>query len=198
MELLRRGRARVEFESFVAKCSAELLRTAHLLTGDLAETEELVQECFLRLARRWPKVRGMDHPDAYARRVLVNLAVDGSKRRARRKAELDSALGAIAALELLTSEDPSPIEGSDRLLAALGTLPTRQRAVLVLRYYGDLSEAEAADMLGCSLGTIKSTSSRALLRLQEILSAPVATYDCQAQHSQSTGQGASDGTSTRV
>src|SRR5579863_8868052 len=80
-----------DFEQFVAGSAESLLRTAHLITWDAGEAEDLVQECLVRVARRWMKVRRMDQPLAYARRILINLAVDGAGRRTRRRRELDAA-----------------------------------------------------------------------------------------------------------
>ena len=83
--LPRRGRTRIEFERFVDTCAGELLRTGYLIVWDLEEAEDLVQETLLRVARRWPRVRRMDQPVAYARRILVNLAIDDAKRRSAAK-----------------------------------------------------------------------------------------------------------------
>jgi RNA polymerase sigma factor (sigma-70 family) len=111
----------------------------------------------------------MDHPTAYARTVLVHLALDGGERRSRRRAELGSA----STILLEASEDTAAvhiigrIDASADLWRALGELPPRQRVALVLRYFEDLSEAEAAKAMGCSVGTVKSTTSRALDRLRE-------------------------------
>jgi RNA polymerase sigma-70 factor (sigma-E family) len=166
---LRGDRVRGEFERFVAGQADELLRVGYLLVGDLAEAEDLVQECFLRVARRWPRVRGMDHPGAYARRILVNLALDGSKRRSRWRDELASRDGQRPegyAGEVAASD--AGVANSE-LTAALAALPPRQRAVLVLRYFEDLSEAQVAVVLDCSVGTVKSTASRALARLRQTL-----------------------------
>ncbi len=79
-----------DFEQFVAGSAESLLRTAHLITWDAGEAEDLVQECLIRVARRWTRVRRMQQPLAYARRVLINLAVDGAGRRTRRRRELGS------------------------------------------------------------------------------------------------------------
>jgi RNA polymerase sigma-70 factor (sigma-E family) len=171
MERMRGTRTREEFERFVAASSDHLLRTGYLLVWDLAEAEDLVQETLIRVARRWPRVRSMDHPNAYARRILVNLALDDRKRRFRRRRELEPAGGrplddrpdAGSARELGT------IDARAELTAALAALTPRQRAVLVLRYFEDLSEAQVAEVLGCSLGTVKSTASRGLARLQQDL-----------------------------
>ena len=170
MDLLRTRRARTEFEGFVASHGERLLRTAYLVTWDLAEAEDLVQECLLRLARRWPKARRMAHPDAYARRILVNLAFDGARGRGQRRAELKAADG--IPLECPDSRSLQPIaafEDRVELLAALGALPQRQRLILVLRYFADLSEEQTARALGCSLGTVKSTTSRTLARLRKAM-----------------------------
>ena len=155
-----------EFDRFVTGSTDGLLRTAYLIVWDLSEAEDLVQETLLAVAKRWQRVRRMEHPTAYARRILVNLALDGSKRRARRRAELAAEAPGDRADE---TGDPSAIDASDELLTALATLPPRQRAVLVLRYYLDLPEAEVAAALQCSLGTVKSTASRGLARLEQTL-----------------------------
>jgi RNA polymerase sigma-70 factor (sigma-E family) len=156
---------RREFEHFVAESSDPLLRTAYLIVWDLSEAEDLVQECLLTVARRWPRVRRMQHPRAYARRVLVNLALDGRRRRARRRQELEAP---PSAWERRSDEHGTMagVEVRRDLVDALATLPPRQRAVLVLRYFEDLTEAQVASVLGCSVGTVKSTASRGLARLQ--------------------------------
>lgn len=176
MDLLRRGRARTEFERFAALHADVLLRSAYLMAGDRGEAEDLVQECLLRLARKWPRVRSMEHPGAYARRVLFNLILDGGRQRARRRTEL------------VASQSPDGRGGADQataaqahveLMRALGGLPARQRAVLVLRYFADLPATDVALILDCSPGTIKSSTSRGLERLREALdpAAPLSTVD---------------------
>ncbi len=162
-----------EFDQFVGDLVDELLRTAYLIVWDEAEAEDLVQESLLKVAKRWPRVRAMDHPRAYARRVLVNLALDGRARRARRRQELGDTPPAEPA-DLGSARELCLIDARDELLGALATLPPHQRAVLVLRYFADLPEAEVAEALGCSIGTVKSRASRALERLQQALS-PVRT-----------------------
>jgi RNA polymerase sigma-70 factor (sigma-E family) len=154
---------RAEFEKFVADSADGLTRTAYLIVWDLQEAEDLVQETLLQVARRWPRVRRMDRPVAYARRILVNLALAGAECRSRRRHELT---GEPAADRLAHVEDAN---GHDELLGALAALPPRQRAVLVLRYFLDLPEAEVAAALKCSLGTVKSTASRGLARLEQTL-----------------------------
>jgi RNA polymerase sigma-70 factor (sigma-E family) len=157
---------RADFERFVNANTDALLRTAYLIVWDLPEAEDLVQETLLKVARRWPRVSRMDRPAAYARRTLINLALGGSRGRTRRRRELT---GAAPPDRPQTSGDRSSIDERDELLAALAELPPRQRAVLVLRYFLDLSEADVAAAMRCSLGTVKSTSSRALARLERTL-----------------------------
>jgi RNA polymerase sigma-70 factor (sigma-E family) len=172
MDLLRKGRARSEFERFAAVHADGLLRNAYLMAGDRGEAEDLVQECLLRLARKWPRVRSMEHPGAYARRVLFNLILDGGRQRARRRTEL-------VAVETTDGDGggdgtTAALEARVELVQALGGLSGRQRAVLVLRYFADLPEAEVASILDCSLGTVKSSTSRGLERLRRTLD-PAAT-----------------------
>ncbi|MHB8691077.1 MAG: SigE family RNA polymerase sigma factor [Solirubrobacteraceae bacterium] len=160
-----------DFDRFVAGNAASLLRTAYLISGDLHEAEDLVQEALIKTAKRWHRVSRMEQRAAYTRRILVNLALDGSTKRGRRRIEL--------ADELDDPERPSDrgslnghaeqIGTRDELVKALATLPPRQRAVLVLRYFLDLPEAEVASVLDCSLGTVKSTASRGLARLEEAM-----------------------------
>jgi RNA polymerase sigma-70 factor (sigma-E family) len=155
--------SRDSFDRFVAESTTGLLRTAYLMVGDLHEAEDLVQETLLKVARRWSRVRRMDHPCAYARRILVNLALRGSPKRSRRRAELSQQHYEEHAAAV------APLETHDEIRGALAALPPRQRAVLVLRYFLDLPEAEVAAALQCSLGTVKSTASRGLARLEQTL-----------------------------
>jgi RNA polymerase sigma-70 factor (sigma-E family) len=155
-----------DFNEFVAGNLEQLLRTAYLITWDAGESEDLVQECLFKVARRWPRVRGMEQRRAYARRILVNLALDDARGRTRRRDELDGAQATFdgPARDLLVG-----LETRAELLDALARLTPRQRAVLVLRYFNDLTEAQTAEVLGCSPGTVKSNASRGLARLREAL-----------------------------
>ncbi len=168
MEWARDAAAKYQFEGFAAKASDTLLRTGYLMTGDAREAEDLVQETFLRVARRWNQVRSMDHPAAYARRILINLVLQDAERRSRQKAELREHAGIDAA-------DPSAaralrhVDDLAEFRWALAQLTARQRAVLVLRYWADLPVGEVADILGCSPGSVTGTTSRAAVRLAEIL-----------------------------
>jgi RNA polymerase sigma-70 factor (sigma-E family) len=158
-----------DFDEFVAGNVEQLLKTAYLIAWDTGDAEDLVQECLFKVARRWPRVRRMAQPRAYARRVVVNLALDGARGSARRRGELDraSAVAVGLAPDLLVE-----LETRAELVDALAHLSPRQRAVLVLRYFNDLTEAQTAEVLGCSPGTVKSSASRGLARLREVL-API-------------------------
>jgi RNA polymerase sigma-70 factor (sigma-E family) len=171
MPLPRRSRTRMEFECFVERCADDLLNTAYLIVFDLGDAEDLAQETLLRVARRWPRVRRMDQPVAYARRILVNLALDDAKRRSRRRRELEPWLDAApdGQADGVSACVFGALDARAELFGALAALPPRQRAVLVLRYFEDLSEAQTAHTLGCSLGTVKSTTSRGLARLRVVL-----------------------------
>jgi RNA polymerase sigma factor (sigma-70 family) len=133
MRSARRTQVREEFERFVTDAADQLLRTAYLVVFDLGEAEDLVQECLLRVARRWPRVRTMDHPVAYARRILINLALDGAKRRSRRRLELGPSLAPELDSRPGGADAIDVFETRAELAGALRALPPRQRAVLVLR-----------------------------------------------------------------
>jgi len=172
MEWLRRRSARQQFDEFVVASGSGLVRTAYLMTWDLAESEDLVQETFLRVARRWDRVRTMDHPLAYARRILVNLALDGSRRRRRRRDELVTDDPFRALVDERAAAALRAVDDLAALRDALATLPRQERAVLALRYWEDLPEREIARILGCSAGTVKKTASRAMTRLRRTLPPP--------------------------
>jgi RNA polymerase sigma-70 factor (sigma-E family) len=160
-----------------------LLRTAYLMAWDLAEAEDLVQETLLRVARRWDRVRAMDHPAAYARRILVNLAIDGAQQQARRQGELAATAGAAARdqADRRAERDLGAVDAHAELLDVLGSLPARQRTVIVLRYWEDLPEAQVAAILGCPVGTVKSLAARGLARLRDAISASESGHSALSQ-----------------
>jgi RNA polymerase sigma-70 factor (sigma-E family) len=178
MDWLRAGASRREFERFVADRTGPLLHTAYLMAGNLAEAEDLVQETMLRVARHWPRVRVMEHPAAYARKILIGVVLDGAVQRTRRAGELAAAdsAGTWEPADTRALRDLDRVETQQELLGALAALPARQRAVVVLRYWEDLPEAEVAEILGCSVGTVKSTASRGLARLRGTFQDDVCGY----------------------
>ena len=168
---MRVGEAEVSFEEFVYARPGSLLRTALLLTGqNRAEAEDLLQLALERAYRHWPRVCRSGEPERYVRGILANASADRWRRLARRAERPLSAPGADPALP----DHSAVVADRDYLLRALAALPPRQRAVLVLRYFDDLSEAETADMLGCSLGTVKSQAARGLARLRDPAGPPEA------------------------
>lgn len=158
------------FEAFVAARSNDLLRTAVLLTRDRGHAEDLVQTALVKAYRRWQRIEGAD-PYAYVRRILVTSAA--SWRRLRGTQEIVSL---PATHDPAGPDDADAFAERDRMADALATLPPRMRAVLVLRYAEDLSEAATAEVLGCSVHTVKSQTVRGLARLRTVLGAvPPAT-----------------------
>ena len=146
-----------QFAEFVSERSPHLLRAAWLLTGDWHLAQDLVQ---VSLEKSWPRWgRDVEHPEAYVRRVMLTTYV--SWRRRRWTGEVPT-----ADLPEQVAQNALP-DLRMALLAALGTLSPRQRAVLVLRYFEDLSVDEAADALGCSVGTVKAHASRGLQQLRQ-------------------------------
>jgi RNA polymerase sigma-70 factor (sigma-E family) len=136
---------------------------AHRLLGDRAEAEDIAQEACARAYSRWSSVR--DHAEPWCVRVASNLAMDRLRSRTRtlrRDSELANA-GIVAPAFAAVSADRVD------LVKALTALPRRQREVVVLRYLGDLSEAQTADVLGCSVGSVKTHASRGLARLREVV-----------------------------
>ncbi len=169
MEWARETAAKRQFEGFAAEASDTLLRTGYLMTGDAREAEDLVQETFLRVARRWSQVRSMDHPAAYARRILINLVLQNAERRSRQNSELARQHARIDGADQAAAHALRQVDDLAEFRWALAQLTARQRAVLVLRYWADLPVGEVADILGCSSGTVTGTASRAADRLAEIL-----------------------------
>jgi RNA polymerase sigma-70 factor (sigma-E family) len=153
------------FEEFVAGSSARLFTLARLLTGgNRAEAEDLLQGALERAYRRWGRISRRRDPERYVRQMLVNASVDRWRRLRRRP---ETAL-ATAGPGPCAADATAAIADRDLLLRGLAALPPRQRAVLVLRYFEDLSEAQTAATLSCSVGTVKSQAARGLARLREI------------------------------
>lgn len=148
-----------EFEDFVAVRQRRLVGVAYLLTRDRQLAEDLVQEAFIKLYRRWLQPDGPGLTEAYVRRIIVHEYVSLRRRRWTHEIPVDHNLG--------VGEPASP-PSEERLLVwhALGTLPPRQRAVLVLRLYEGLDDQEVARCLNCAEGTVRSLASRAYTTLR--------------------------------
>jgi RNA polymerase sigma-70 factor (sigma-E family) len=156
------------FDAFVADCSTRLLRAAFLLCGERQAAEDLLQLTMIRTARHWRGARRS--PEAYARVVLLNAARDRARRARRRVSELPLALDDGSSARSPSTDDPAETLASRELiLGALAALPQRQREVIVLRFYADLSVADTAAAIGAAEGTVLSYTSRALSRLRELL-----------------------------
>jgi RNA polymerase sigma-70 factor (sigma-E family) len=152
-----------EFEEFVVVRSPRLLRTAYLLTRDWGSAEDLLQTTLAKAWFAWPRMKG--DPEPYVRRILANTYASWWRRRwngERPTAELPDGQGI---------EPQTSVDARDELWRSLGRLPRRQRLVLVLRFFEDLSERDTAEVMRCSPGTVKSQTAKALakLRLDETL-----------------------------
>ncbi|SQD98452.1 MULTISPECIES: SigE family RNA polymerase sigma factor [unclassified Parafrankia] len=151
------------FELFVATRGTAMLRTAVFLAGDPHTGEDLLQDVLLRVYRHWRRV---DDPDAYVRRALVNAAASRRRRRRFREDPLDTAAEPIADS---APDGTDALSTRDQLFAALRQLPPRQRAVIVLRYFDDLTETQIATAVGCTPGSVKTHAARGLARLRTVL-----------------------------
>ena len=147
----------------MAERGGSLLRAAVMLMASHAAGEDLLQEALVRLLQRWPSIDG--NPEGYLRRTIYHLAADGWRRDRLRRLRLPLLLAADRAA---ASDTMAVVDTRDALLRLLAKLPPLQRTVLVLRYFEQLSETEAAHLLGCSVGTVKSAASRGLARLREL------------------------------
>ena len=157
----RRRHADADFTAFVHAQGAALRRAAFLMCGDWQRAEDLTQEALTRLYVAWPRLVNKSQLGAYARTVLVRLAID-AHRKSRETPIGDIPEGAYI---------PASLEQRQVILGALRAMPRRQRAVVVLRYWEDFSVAQTADALGCSEGTVKSQAARGLAALRELLPA---------------------------
>ncbi|SIQ13763.1 SigE family RNA polymerase sigma factor [Micromonospora avicenniae] len=157
------------FAEFVATRSPRLQRTAYLLTHDWAQAEDLLQMALVRAWGAWGRIDG--DPEPYVRKVLVNVYASWWRRRWRHVEQPMSQLP-----EPPTVDHISRVDRRDEVWQALGRLPRRQRAVLVLRYFEDMTEAQIADAMSISVGTVKSQAKKALekLRLDESLTLEAA------------------------
>ncbi len=147
----------MDYQEWVAARLPALLRYAHLLTGDPHRAEDVVQVALAKTLLKWSRIDRNGNPEGYVRKAILNQVINTQRRRWRERPT-----------EVLP-ETPVPAPAPEERLtmwSALATLPPKQRAVVVLRYYDDLSEAQIAETLGCSTGTVKSQASKALAKLR--------------------------------
>ena len=152
--------AEAAFRDLVRERGDALARTAYLLTGDWARAEDLVQSALATTWTHWRTLRAQEAAEAYARRCMARLATSWWRRRWR---------GEVPTADLPDDAGASPyddVDVADSVSRALATLPARQRAIVVLRYFDDLTEAATAEALGCAVGTVKSGHAAALERLR--------------------------------
>ncbi len=162
---------RASFEQFVEGSSSRLLTMAMLLTGhNRTDAEDLLQTVLERAFRRWHRICRTGDPGPYVRQMLVNASIDRWRLLRRRPEQpLDSGDGPPAVGAMAGPDQAAALAEQDLLWRALAQLPPGQRAVLVLRYYEDLTEAQTAAVLGCSVGSVKAQTFRALARLRDVV-----------------------------
>lgn len=158
--------ASAEFHDFFERHHAELARLAHLLTGEKDVADDLAADALVALWQRWDRLRAAQHPVAYARGVVANLARQWTRSRVRERRRI----------ALFWSLDAEHVDGPDVAVvqdvrAALTRLPFRKRACVVMRHALDLSEKDTAAALGISVGTVKSQTSKGMAELQRLLGA---------------------------
>jgi RNA polymerase sigma-70 factor (sigma-E family) len=153
-----------EFREYVAGRQASLFRSALLMTGHRQEAEDLVQSALARVAQHWKRVGRYEHLDAYVRRIMYHEHISWWRRRGgHRESSMDRPPDCVAPGDFAAS---TALRLS--LAQALRRLPTRQRAAVVLRYYVDLPEGDVASIMGCSVGSVRSHTSRGLARLRRL------------------------------
>jgi RNA polymerase sigma-70 factor (sigma-E family) len=162
----------VKFEQFVeAQQLPALIRYSTMLANDRELAQDVVQEVLVRVHARWRQISGLDRPDRYVKRMVTNEYLSWRRRRTRRATALNR-WGAV----LVPRDVADHAEGTvarSALNQQLAALPARQRAVLILGYYEGFDDAEIAELLGCSAGSVRSYRSRALAALRSVMSEPV-------------------------
>lgn len=164
----------VEFAELVAAKGGALRRTAYLMCGDWHLAEDLVQNVFVKVHLHWRRLKRQDSIDGYLRTTLFRTFIDSRRLKWRRESPAEH-------LPDLAAPGTGPSDDRDLLVAALRRIPPRQRAVLVLRYWEDLSVEETAGLMGCAAGTVKSQAAKGLAALRPIL-AGTAFESLTAEH----------------
>lgn len=148
------------FAELLDERTPALLRFATIVTGSPHQAEDIVQDVLVKAHRRWDRIGGLDHPEAYLRRMIVNEHVSWRRRWARM---------VPSSVELIDTAVPDPADqvvGHDELVQVVRGLPPKQRAAIALRYYADLPDTEIGEILGCSASTVRSQIGRALAKLR--------------------------------
>ncbi len=159
-----------EFRQFAAECLPWLTRTATALAGDAHRGDDLVQDTLVKAYVHWRRVQGADNPRAYLRRILVRCSMDVARSpRSRREVTVGDPAEGPARAQASVEDGSSGLVQRDELCTALTRLGLRQRQVLVLRFIEDLDVATTASLLNISEGTVKSTTSQALVALRRVL-----------------------------
>lgn len=156
-----------EFQSFVVGRWPRLMRTAFLLTGEQHAAEDLVQSTLEQVYVAWRRVGAADDPEAYVRRVMINAHARRHRRRLREFLAPKDDSGLVRE-RADTGDRIAQADDRGALLTALAQLPPRQRAAVVLRYWEDLTETQAAEAMGCSVGTVKSNTAKGIAKLRAI------------------------------
>ena len=160
---MRRASDVTAFSEFAEACAPSLFRTAYLMVGDHQLAQDLVQEALVKTLLAWPRLHDHANLTAYTRRIVVTTSISWRRRRSFHERPSDRLPEPVGA-------DPGDaVVTHDAVVAALLTVPPRQRAAIVLRYYQDLTEAQTAEALGCSVGAVKSQVSAGLQKLRKAL-----------------------------
>jgi RNA polymerase sigma-70 factor (sigma-E family) len=149
------------FADLVEARSTSLLRLAYVVVGDHQLAQDLLQEALVKAYVAWPRLRDVSKAEGYVRRTIVTTAISWRRRRSFHEPPID------AVPDETEADQTDRLATQDVLWRQIRGLPSRQRAALVLRYYEDLSETETAELLGCSVGTVKSQVSAALSKLRD-------------------------------
>ncbi|MCZ0208985.1 SigE family RNA polymerase sigma factor [Streptomyces achromogenes] len=156
-----------EFQSFMVGRWPRLMRTAFLLTGEQHAAEDLVQSTLEQVYTAWRRVGSADDPEAYVRRVMINVHARKHRRRLREFLAPKDDSGLVREVAD-TGDRIAQADDRSALLKALAQLPARQREAVVLRYWEDLTETQAAEAMGCSVGTVKSSAAKGIAKLRAI------------------------------
>ena len=160
-----------EFAEFVQARSTALARTAYLMVGDHALAQDLLQEALTKTYAAWPRLRDVSKADAYTRKVITTTAISWKRRKSYHERPLEHLP------ERGSADRTDDVALHDFVWQHLLSLPPRQRAAVVLRFYEDLTEAQTAEAMGCAVGTVKSSVSQALSNLRAVIGPEVELFD---------------------